>query len=279
MRQKYDITLKKLLKDIPTAFLKILTGFETGRFLDVTLVDIQYRKPDLIIELPDGSILHIEIQSTSDPTMLKRMCLYWALIFNQHDRLPRQIVLYVGRKPHQMKNAIGPYSYEILNIRDINCSDLLKSDKPEDAVLSLLCSSDDMDSVIAQILEKLSVLPPKTMNDYIIKLLNLADLRKLSKKIYEEVEKMPITIDARKTWLFKEGLKDGKREGLSEGKREGLFEGIELGLELKYGAAGLELMPLVRGVTTIDKLEAFKNLIKKAKTVDELKGFFETSGV
>ncbi|MEO5358570.1 MAG: hypothetical protein H7844_14915, partial [Nitrospirae bacterium YQR-1] len=110
MHQHYDLTLKKLLKDIPVELLKILTGFDTGKFLDIALVNIQYRFPDLIIELPDNSILHIEIQSASDSTMLMRMYLYSALIFSQYKKLPRQIVLYVGNKPHNMENKIGTYS-------------------------------------------------------------------------------------------------------------------------------------------------------------------------
>ena len=273
MRQKYDITLKALLKDMPVMFLKILTGFETGKFLDIQLPNIQYRFPDLIIELPDGSILHIEIQSASDGTMLKRMYLYSALIFYQYGRLPRQIVLYVGNKPHKMKNQVGPYSYEIIDIRDINCSELLQGDKPEDAVLALLCNTDDMDVTISRILEKLSVLPIKTRNDYIVKLLNLADLRKISDKVKQEVKTMPITIDVRESWLFKEGMLEGKLEGMLEGERKGLLEGIELGLELKYGVAGLELMDMVRAIGTVDKLEEFKNLIRKTGLLEELKVF------
>ncbi|WP_420264419.1 hypothetical protein [Candidatus Magnetominusculus dajiuhuensis] len=58
---------------------------------------------------------------------------------------------------------------------------------------------------------------------------------------------------------------------------EGLLEGIELGLELKYGAAGLELMNMVRVMSTVDKLEEFKNLIRKAGSVDDLKGFLGKS--
>lgn len=46
-------------------------------------------------------------------------------------------------------------------------------------------------------------------------------------------------------------------------------------LELKYGSAGLKLMGKVRAVDSIDKLEAFKNLIKKAGSLDELNGFFK----
>ncbi|MEO5358694.1 MAG: hypothetical protein H7844_15545, partial [Nitrospirae bacterium YQR-1] len=199
MHQQLDLTLRKLFKDIPVGLLKFLTGFDTGKFLDVALVDIQYRFPDLIVELPDGSILHIEIQSTNDSTMLMRMYLYSALIFSQFGVLPRQIVLYVGNKPHNMKTTVGTYFYEIIDIGDIDCSELLKSCKPEDIVLALLCKSENIDATISKIVEKLSALPTKTRNDYFVKLLNLAEFRKLSQKVSEEVKKMPITIDVRES--------------------------------------------------------------------------------
>ncbi|MBF0519624.1 MAG: Yae1 family protein [Nitrospirae bacterium] len=76
---------------------------------------------------------------------------------------------------------------------------------------------------------------------------------------------------------MKEGLFKGKQEGLIEGKQEGLFEGIELGLELKFGQSGLELMSVVRAINSLDKLEELKNLIKKASSVDELKMFLANS--
>ncbi|WP_420266956.1 hypothetical protein [Candidatus Magnetominusculus dajiuhuensis] len=37
MHKKFDLTLKDLLKDIPVKFLKILTGYEDGKFLDIQL--------------------------------------------------------------------------------------------------------------------------------------------------------------------------------------------------------------------------------------------------
>ncbi|MEO5358259.1 MAG: hypothetical protein H7844_13325 [Nitrospirae bacterium YQR-1] len=218
----------------------------------------------LIIELPDISLLHIEIMSNPEK-MLKRMFLYNALIFHHYDRLPRQIVLYVGDKALNIENKIGNYSFEIVNIKDIDCSELLESDKPEDIVLAILCKSGNMDVTIAKILEKLSVLPLKDREDYIKKLLILSDLRKLYTKIKLEVSKMPITIDVRESDIF--------QEGLLEGKQEGLLEAIELGLELKFSIAGLELMNMVRAISTIDKLEEFKNLIRKAGSLDELKEF------
>ncbi|MBF0466226.1 MAG: hypothetical protein HQK88_04725 [Nitrospirae bacterium] len=100
---------------------------------------------------------------------------------------------------------------------------------------------------------------------------------------------MPVTIDITKDELYldgkevgllegeRKGLLEGKREGLFEGKREGLLEGIDGMLELKYGLNGLELMNMVRAINTIDKLEEFKNLIKNAGSVSELKDFLAKS--
>ncbi len=38
---------------------------------------------------------------------------------------------------------------------------------------------------------------------------------------------MPITIDVKKSGMYKDGLLEGQRKGLIEGKRQGLIEGIE----------------------------------------------------
>ncbi len=60
-----------------------------------------------------------------------------------------------------------------------------------------------MDVTISKIVEKLSTLPVKTRSDCFVKLLNPAELRKLSEKVNQEVKKMPIMIDVRESALFK----------------------------------------------------------------------------
>ncbi|MBV6343683.1 hypothetical protein HWQ67_19115, partial [Candidatus Magnetobacterium casensis] len=35
MHQKFDIALKDIIKDVPGTFLRLLTGYETGKFIDV----------------------------------------------------------------------------------------------------------------------------------------------------------------------------------------------------------------------------------------------------
>ncbi len=273
--------------------MKILTGFETAKFLDVQFPDIRYRQPDLLVELPDETLFHMEMQSQNDKDMDCRELEYLYLIYCDYRKPIQQVVLYVGDEKVNMRNEIKMkglhFTYQIIDIRDIDCRELLDSDDPGDNILAILCKTEDADGTIKGILAKLYELPPDEREDYILKLLTLSRLRGLTKTVKREVKKMPVTIDITKDELYLDGLEvgllDGKREGLLEGERKGLYEGelkgkiagllegIEGMLELKFGSTGLGLMNMVRVLNTIDKLEEFKNLIKKAGSVDELKGY------
>ena len=63
------------------------------------------------------------------------------------------------------------------------------------------------------------------------------------------------------------GIEKGRQEGLQIGHQEGLLEGIELGLKLKFGAAGLVLLAEIREIQNVAMLEA---LLKGLETADEL---------
>ncbi|MEO5356740.1 MAG: hypothetical protein H7844_05505 [Nitrospirae bacterium YQR-1] len=285
MPQRHDITLKDIMKGLPRKFMKLLTGFETANFLDVQFPSVKYRQPDLLLELPDESLFHMEIQAQNDRDMDCRELDYLSVIFCTLRKPVRQLVLYVGYAKLNMKNEIKMhglhFTYKIIDIRDIDCRELLNSDDPGDNILAVLCKTEDADGTIKGILAKLSELPVEEKESYVLKLLQLSRLRNLTKTVVKEVKKMPVTIDVTKDELYLEGVEkgllEGERKGLLEGKiegkLEGLLEAIELGLELKFGLIGLELMNMVRAISTVVKLEEFKNLIKKADSTDELKEF------
>ena len=221
---KYDYTLKNLFKDIPSGLLQLLTGFSDGKFLDIQFPDIKHRQPDLLLELPDGTIFHLELQSSYDSSMLLRMLEYQFLIYQQYGKEATQLLLYVGEEPVKFQHEINltylKYSYGVQDMRDIDCLSLLESDKPEDIVLAILCKTNEPQKTIRRILEKLTPLPEKTRKDYILKLLNLSYLRKLDVLIQEEVKKMPITIDMRESLLFKQGHAEGETKGIQKAKKE-----------------------------------------------------------
>ncbi|KJR40766.1 Transposase (putative), YhgA-like protein [Candidatus Magnetoovum chiemensis] len=310
MRQEYDITVKSLIKSAPNEFLKMLIGNKSVKFIDTELPTTKVRRPDLLMITEDGEIFHIELQSRNDIDIVIRMLEYFILVWIIYKKFPKQILLYIGDKRLTMKDRvmvesdlINDYSlvfkYKVIDIKDMDCHQLLKSDKIEDVVLSLLCRSANIDDTVTSIVGKLSQLPPKERRDYVSKLLYLADLRKVYDKVKKEVSKMPVTLDIEESGIYKEalligekkglmegliegkregliygkreGLIEGKREGLIYGKREGLIEGIEGMLEIKYNTADIELMNKVKELETVEQLERFKEMIKKSNQLDDLK--------
>ncbi|KJR41528.1 Transposase (putative), YhgA-like protein [Candidatus Magnetoovum chiemensis] len=270
-----------------------MIGHKSVKFIDTELPQTKTRRPDLVIMTEDGEIFHIELQSTNDIEIILRMLEYFLMIWAIYGKFPTQILLYVGDKPLTMKDSLMveskllkdhslTFKYKMIDIRDIDCSTLLKSDKIEDIVLSILCRSVNMDATVNSIVGKLSQLPFKQRNDYITKLLYLADLRKVYDKVKKEVTNMPVTMDLQESGIYRDGLIEGERKGLIEGerkgliegKKEGLIEGIESMLEIKYNMADIEVMNRVKKLGTIEQLEKVKDMIKKAKEIEELKRFF-----
>ena len=68
------------------------------------------------------------------------------------------------------------------------------------------------------------------------------------------------------------GLRQGEKKGTAKGLRQGLIEAIELGLTLRFGDKALDLMPKVRRMRKIEKLQALKDAIKSANDLSDFKG-------
>ena len=62
--------------------------------------------------------------------------------------------------------------------------------------------------------------------------------------------------------------------GRNEGIREGLLAGIELGLELKFGDAGLQLLPEIRQVDKLDVLRNIHEGLRTAETPEALQRIY-----
>ncbi len=288
MSQLYDITLKKIIKNIPKRFLKLLTVFEEGKFLDTKFPVVQSREPDLVIELPDTSIFHMELQATNEKDMEWRMHDYYSLIY-QVRRVPiHQLLLYVGEAPLTMNNGIYhntlTYSYKIKDIREIDCIELLSSNNPDDALLSILCRMENPIATLKAIRERFMVLPEKLQKDYVIALRNLSRLRGISPLVAQEVErKMPVIIDISKDEVYltgrqegrKEGRKEGQKAGHKEGRKEGLHEGLIIGikcaLDIKFGKSSLSVINKITEIQDFNRLVKIQESIKKASNITEFK--------
>ncbi|WP_456418969.1 hypothetical protein [Thermovibrio sp.] len=201
-KQKMDILLRDILKRIPDRFVLLLTGKRGVKILDNTFPTVKERKADFVAELEDGSIFHLELQTYPDKKMPFRMLEYYLLLMQAYpDREINQTVLYVGEGAPRMENSIKrkrlSYSYELRDIKEISCRELMESPQIEDKILAVLCKVEEPERYFSRLVNELIELPEKERADYIRKLLTALHYRpklKLVLKRLLEERKMPLTI-------------------------------------------------------------------------------------
>ena len=130
---------------------------------------------------------------------------YRFAIARRYGRLPRQIVLYVGEKPLQMKSSVADddmtYRFHLVDIRDLDGEALLASQTPGDNVVALLTRLGDQPGVMRRIERRISRGPVADREEAQAELSILTGLRRLSGEIKREA-KMPITEDIMKNELI-----------------------------------------------------------------------------
>jgi len=138
------------------------------------------------------------------------------------DKPIKQMVLYVGDGKPNMPDSLETdkltFSYEIRDIKDIKCKELLESDSLEDKILAVLCKVENFEEYIFGLIKELLKLPDKQRADYIRKLLIALNYRpKLKEKLASILEErdMPLTITEemmRNDPFFKKGKEEAKKE-------------------------------------------------------------------
>ena len=236
-----DIALKDIFEEIPQRLSKILAPAPIKELLPTNFPSTELRV-DFLAKLQDDSILHIEFQSFNDINMPFRMLRYYLAILERYPSSPiKQLLVYVGNRKLRMKSRLRirnlTFSYEILDIRQIDCKLLLESPDPMDRLLACLCKVEDEVYLIEKLIKTMEGMNEEERKDYLLKALTLTELRpNLRIRLTEEVKPMPIVVrpediklskkKLRKDVLYRLGLEEGKQIGLEEGKQIGLEEGF-----------------------------------------------------
>jgi len=224
-QQKMDILLRDILQKIPERFIYLLTGKRGTKILDNTFPTIKERKADFIVELEDSSIFHLELQTHPDKNMSLRMLEYRVLLMQKYpNREIRQMVLYVGDGAPRMESSINErnlsFSYELKDIKELSCKELMESSQLEDKILAVLCNVEEPERYFNELMEELLKLPEKERADYIRKLLTALYYRPKLKMVLKQLledRKMPLTITKEtmeKDPFFQEGKLEAQREAI-----------------------------------------------------------------
>jgi predicted transposase YdaD len=238
---EYDTTLKLLLQGRAEQSLRQLTGVAIARWLNVELPEIGNRRVDLLGETADGGLIHIELQSQNDGAMPLRMAEYCLRIYRRLQKLPRQIVLYVGREPLGMAvELVGPqqsFRYDLIDIRELDGETLAASDRVGDNVIAILTRLGNHARTVQEIVRKVSELEDDQREFYLQALLELAGLRGLEELVAEEARKVPITESILDNKVLGKEFQRGRDEGVHEGVQQGVQLGVQQGVQL--GELGL----------------------------------------
>lgn len=158
-----------------------LTGFTVTRWHNTELPAVQSRRADMLGETAEGTLVHIELQSTNQVGMALRMLEYAVAIHRQFQRFPQQIVLYVGQEPLRMKGSIEgshlAFSCKMADIRSLDGEALIASSHVEDNVIAILTQLGNEREAVKRILARIAACEPERRAKALRELTLLAGLR------------------------------------------------------------------------------------------------------
>ncbi len=280
-----DIALKDIFEEIPHRLSKILAPAPIKELLPTNFPSTELRV-DFLARLEDDSILHIEFQSFNDPNMPFRMLRYYLAISERYPSSSiKQLLVYVGNRKLRMKSRLRlrnlSFSYEILDIRQIDCKVLLESPDPMDRLLACLCKVEDEAYLIEKLIKTMESMNEEERKDYLLKALTLTELRpNLRIKLTEEVKHMPIVVrledirlpkrKLRKDILYRLGLEEGRKEGEVIGVEKGILKSAQdMVIAIIEGKLGYVPEEIVNRIREIRDVEFLRSLAKKLVSTSE----------
>ncbi len=249
---RYDTTIKELLLDRPELLLGLLVGepVKVSRVLTTELPKVENLRPDLLFELADERIVHLELQAQPVTFFGHRMLSYRQRIWETYQRVPLQIVLWLGKGPVRIPDRISEpgldYSYPVVNLQEVDTPELLESPFLEDNLLGMLGRLVDYRPAVARLLRRIANTEASKRQSWLAKLVILSGLRGLVPAVKEEIERMPIEIDIMENeWLaeiFHQGEEQGLVKGIEQGMVKGMVKGIEQGMARGRTEAAREIL-------------------------------------
>jgi len=223
--------IKTLLKDISKYFLNEDIKTDNIIFLDKELNRVEKREADIVANIDNEYILHLEIQNNNDKNMIYRMLRYYVDI-RQISKLPiKQYVLYIGKEKANFQTEIFEealnFRYNFIDIHTIDCEVLLNQNTPEALVLAILCDfkGKNPKDVVKYIIDSLYKYTKNSSSykNYIMMLETLSSNRNL-KEVVKEIEMLrTTTLQDLPSWEI--GLEMGIEKGIEQGIEKGIEKG------------------------------------------------------
>ena len=226
---KYDAVLKTILQRWGSTVLMDVIREPLDEWITIEMPQVSVQFADLLARTSSGRLFQVELQASNDPTMPARMLEYASRVYRQFGRVPKQVVLYVGRDPLRMRREVTgedlSFRYEILNAADMNPEDLLSSRSVSDNVMAILTRLRNSREAVRRILEKVAALNVAERAVALEALILLSGLRELEETVEAEAKTMPVFDDILDNKVLGREYKRGHERGVEEGLEKGVEKG------------------------------------------------------
>lgn len=216
MAQTFDVTFKLLFRRSQGVFTRMLFG-EVVEWPNVEQPTVRNQRPDLLARSADGTLRHVEIQISNDPKIPLRMLDYYVgfhRLFGEH---VQQTLLFVGREPLRMDDTFTTpstrHEFTILNLREMDGTELLASDDWADNEWALLTKTDP-ERVIRVVIEKLHALRGEQQREAAATFVLLGGIINLEEELKRRLANEMIDIMENK--VFGPLIRQGRREGKAD---------------------------------------------------------------
>ena len=224
----------------------------------------------------DQTVFLIEVQFQSDPHFYQR---FFAEIFlflrqNSHIRNWQAVVLFAKHsiEPEETKAFQALLASD--QVHRIYLEDLRQSPPPSLGIglVQLIVAETNQTLSLARTMLSQSKAEtiPLLSTAAIMEMIETIVVYKFPHLSREEIEHMLGVSELKQTRVYQEALQEGRQEGLIEG----ILEAIELGLELKFGQAGLQLMSEISQISDLAILKSIQAGLRQVQTLDELRTLY-----
>ena len=255
------------------------------------------RRVDKLVQVwrRDGTeawvLVHIEIQSQHDVEFSERMYVYHYRIYDRYRRPVCSVAILGDGAPRWRPERFGyelwecevAFRFPVIKLVDYNdrWAELETSANPfATVVMAHLKTQDTARNERARQAWKLTLLRRLYRLGYrrndVIQLYRFIDwLMQLPKSLDQELwQTLKQEEGGEKMTYLTYAERIGLEEGLEQGLRQGLLPGIELALKLKFGQAGVVLMPEIRQIEDVARLQAVQASIEFAATPDAVRSVY-----
>jgi predicted transposase YdaD len=278
MAKSADISTKRLISLAPENWVKWVTQIPDIVAGEVLNSEFQWisRESDVLIRAQSpqyGEFLVLnELQLRYKPEMPKRMRAYAALAEEKYN-LPTYPVLVnilkesdseiPTRYQSEFAGLQARQDYRVINLWEVDVEIAFQQSISSLLPFVPILKGGAEESTIQQALQILRA--DEQLNQLETVLAFFATFV-LDSALVQQIMRWDMAVLRESPW-YQQALREGK----ALGRQEEMLSGIELGLEIKFGTEGLQLMPEISQISDLNRLKAIQRGILTSNTLEEFR--------